>query len=277
VDVFEVEGGHTHDYFLHGDADASGTVETPLKLSPIDTLLPKGMTWTPAPNGIDTGIAAKPHWAYGHLSNLKAGAASGTITASLKSSAGPQVTVTFLAEPGSRIITGTNPAVRGAKESDSQLAQYSRPFLMLRHEASNGRSRFVAVIGKDPVAIESSNLPGGGLAIKVKRAGKVDTIEYPSLRSTERLPLAAVESDAMVLNGNAKILPAPGETIRVVTADGWVYPFTVASAEQTANGLRMHVNENLALRFDRDTHRLSLLSYPRREHTGPVTVDWLAR
>ena len=30
VDLFEVEGGRTHDYFLHGDADDAGDARRPM-------------------------------------------------------------------------------------------------------------------------------------------------------------------------------------------------------------------------------------------------------
>jgi hypothetical protein len=285
VDVFEVEGGGTHDYFLHGDADASGVVEASVPLSPLATLLPQNVEWRPARNGGDTGAAAKTYWAYGHLHNLQTAKVNGTVRVALKSNAGPAVRVTLIAEPGSQLVTGSNPAVRGAKENDSDLDQYSRPFLMLRHEAANGHSRFVAVL--EPVAgtskiesVERTELPGGGLSIKVKRAGKTDAIEYrqdkpPSLRTFERLPLAAVEVDSLLLEGHAKSLPSSGDVLRVITADGWVYPFTIAAAEQTAKGLRVRVAEIPAFRFDRASNKLFLRSFPRREHSGAVYGDWL--
>ncbi len=287
VDVFEVEGGRTHDYFLHGDADASGVAEASVPLSALETLLPKNVEWRPARNGGDMAASTKPHWAYGHLHNLQTAKVNGAMSVTLKSNAGPAVRVTLLAEPGSQIVTGSNPAVRGARENDSDLDQYSRPFLMLRHEAANGRSRFVVVL--EPVtsapAIESAEraeLPGGGLAIKVKRAGKIGVIEYhmnkpPSLRASERLPLASVEADSFLLEGQAKNPPVAGETIRVLTSDGWVYPFTVASAELTVKGLRVRVNEIPALHYDRTRMNLSLRSFPQREHSGAVYADWLAR
>ena len=287
VDVFDVEGGHTHDYFLHGDADSSGVAEVAVPLSPLATLLPKEVEWRPARNGGDTGASAKPHWAYGHLRNLRSAKVNGTVSVSIKSNAGPAVRATLLAETDSQIVTGSNPAVRGAQENDSDLDQYSRPFLMLRHDAVNGRSRFVAVL--EPVtgasrieSVERVELPGGGFAIKVKRAGVVDVIEYhadkpPSLRASERLALRAVEAGALQLEGRAKSMPVAGEIIRVVTADGWVYPYTIAAAEQTPNGVRVRVVEGPSLRFDRAGNRLSLLSFPQREHHGAVYADWLAQ
>ncbi|MCA9133366.1 MAG: heparinase II/III family protein, partial [Planctomycetales bacterium] len=42
VDVFDVLGGQTHDYFLHGDADQPTSLTTTLPLAPLATLLPPG-------------------------------------------------------------------------------------------------------------------------------------------------------------------------------------------------------------------------------------------
>ncbi len=39
VDLFEVKGGETHDYFLHGSADESGEIQTDSELSALDTTL----------------------------------------------------------------------------------------------------------------------------------------------------------------------------------------------------------------------------------------------
>jgi len=272
VDVFEVEGGTVHDYFLHGDADASGAVETKLSLAPLASLLPGGFAWAPAPNGIDTAVSAKQHWAYGHLSALRSGEAAGVVSAVIKSGAGPSIYVTFVAEPGSQLVTGMNPAVRGAKESDSQLDKYSRPFLMLRHKAGNGRSRFVAVISNEPVEVAAS-----GNSIKVTHQGRVESIDIRASRPAEKLELSAIEAGELVLNGRAKVLPRAGETIRMVTADGWVYPFTVVAANQADQQVRVRIAESLAFQFDSGARHLSLRAYPRREHTGAVSVDWLAR
>ena len=77
------------------------------------------------------------------------------------------------------------------------------------------------------------------------------------------------------MEGEAKTLPVAGDVIRVVTANGWAYPFTIVSSEQASSRVRVRVVETPALRYDREGNKLSLRSFPQREHTGPVYVDWL--
>src|SRR5207302_370679 len=71
VDLFEVQGGHTHDYFLHGDADAPSSVSADLKLEPMPTLLPPGFDWKPTQNEGESQRAAEPNYAYGFLRDLR--------------------------------------------------------------------------------------------------------------------------------------------------------------------------------------------------------------
>ena len=75
VDVFDVEGGGTHDYFLHGDADHPTVVTTALECKPLATLLPPGLDWKPPRNIGDVNRVRHSHYAYGFLRNLKAASA----------------------------------------------------------------------------------------------------------------------------------------------------------------------------------------------------------
>jgi hypothetical protein len=45
------------------------------------------------------------------------------------------------------------------------------------------------------------------------------------------LSLRAVEGDALVMAGDSGPLPSAGDVVRLLTADGWVYPYTVVAAE----------------------------------------------
>ena len=286
VDVFEVEGGNTHDYFLHGDADAGGTAETALPLDPLDTLLPAGMSWRAARNEGEVGLAAQQWWAYGYLRHLRAGAAPAGVPlqVTLRSGGRGGLRAILLPEEGSRLVVGDDPAVRGAKEDDARLDACTRPFLMLRRQAAGGRSVFVAVLEpfeSEPsiTAVERVDAPAGTVSLRITRNGaaEVATVspDAPPGRSFESLPLAAMEADALVVSGAAESRPRTGEILRLKTADGWVYPFTVAGAEAVDGGLRIRVEEGGGMAFDPAAGSLRLTAYPQRSHNGPIDVEWM--
>jgi hypothetical protein len=205
----------------------------------------------------------------------------------------PGLRVTLLPEAASRLVLGENPSIRGAGEDDSKLDAHTRPFLLLRREVQGGRSLFAAVIepyGEAPfiTSVERIDLPGAELAVRVALAGREDLIalgpgERLAVRAgdftlalgvAERLRLEAVEGDALVLAGTVEAPPAAGQVVRLVTADGWVYPYTVVSTEPAEGTLRVRVAEGPGLALDAARERLRLSAFPQREHSGAVWVEW---
>lgn len=185
ADIFDVVGGRTHDYFLHGDADKSTTVATELKRLPLANLLPPGFTWQPTRNEGEAGRASEPHYAYGFLRNLtSADAPTGVplpVAFRPADGAGPAFRATLLPEAGSRLIVGENPAVSQAGEDDAQLDKFMRSFVALRHETSDGHSRFAAVL--EPYAkisfidsVERVANTGTALVLKVRIGDRTDLI-----------------------------------------------------------------------------------------------------
>ncbi len=334
VDLFEVEGGHTHDYFLHGDADNAATVSTVIDLAPLETLLPPNFRWEPTRNEGEAGRAKEPHYAYGFLRNLHAAPlpidTTVPVNFRLASNAGSGLRVFLLPEAGSRLITGKNPSIRPAGENDARLEQFSRPFMALRHETTDGRSAFVSVLepyGETPLvtSVERIPMPNGAIAVRVQTGERTDTIvvsattqvslpvgkETTAFQGTvgvlsvrgesvehayalgeggwtrgdfhlanagpRSAPLRSVEADALVVENIRTPLPEPGNIVRVMTADSWVYPFTVVAAESRADTLRIRVAEGPGITFDTAAQRLSLTSFPQREHLGAVRVEWASR
>ncbi|HWQ55263.1 MAG TPA: heparinase II/III family protein [Bryobacteraceae bacterium] len=286
VDIFEVDGGRVHDYFLHGDTDFGGTAQTPLPLEPLLTLLPEGFSWRAAQHEGEARLAAETWWGYGYLRNLRAAAApSGVpLCVTLRSAGGGGLGVILLPEEGSRLVLGEGPAVRGAKEDDARLDDFSRPFMMLRHDAAKGRSTFVAVLepfasAPEITSVQRVKAPEGTVSLRIVAGGRTELVTYtpdaPNGRATERLPLIAVEADALLVAGSPKALPRPGEVVRLITGDGWVYPYHVAGAEIAASGVRIRLAEGPGLVFDGASARVRLTAYPQREHTGPAAVEWL--
>jgi hypothetical protein len=69
--------------------------------------------------------------------------------------------------------------------------------------------------------------------------------------------------------------PLPNDVIRLVTADGWVYPFTVVSTEPAGDALRIKVLETPAMELDAARKTFELKCFPGRTHEGAVSVEWL--
>jgi len=187
VDVFEVAGGQQHDYFLHGSADEPQTlavqlagVRSPLK--PLDTLLPEGVAFSRPRNEMETSPIAEPGFAYGYLEGLGglAVTADGVAQVTYADSAGtPQLSAHLAAQAGDTLVTGQNPAVRGAGEDDGKLDDRRRQFCMLRRQGSD--SVFAAVL--EPLSpapgtaeVRVLSIPGTRMALEVRIGERRDLI-----------------------------------------------------------------------------------------------------
>ena len=97
------------------------------------------------------------------------------------------------------------------------------------------------------------------------------------LKSTAacKTPLVAIEPGTLIVNGNATVSPEPNTIVKITAQDGWNYPYTVKNARRDGELLRIEVVELTAMELDAKSNRLKLLSFPQREHTGDVQVQWM--
>lgn len=258
VDVFEVAGGSTHDYFLHGDADLPGPVEIQGASTPIPTLTP----WQETANENERHRIREANYAYGFLKDqreraiLKGDPVEARFPGSL--------TAILLPEPGDRFITGWNPAIRGAREDESLLPGGRRGFLRWRRNAS--ASTFIAVFALSPGRLSAARTPKG---LRVTWNGRAEDIELSpdglriaalqyELKPARSAPLLGISNGTVRVEGS--IQPPPGTLLRLVTADGWIYP--------------VNQPQDAVLRYDPPSKKLELLRFPQRAHTGPVRVEW---
>ena len=240
VDLFEVTGGKVHDFFLHGDADAPGVLETAAQMAPAPSLLPVGMKWEATRNEGESDRILEPWYAYGFLRNLRECAATSlTETLTFRPSAGSATGVrVHLAqpEPGTRLYVGGNPAIRGADEDDSRLDSFLRPFAMLRHEAA-GRdgSAFLTVIEPfsgptRPLQVRRLSPVKGAHRLEIREGDRVDLISVHSGRDADlREARLSVESRSpgraprgyvlnTTLGGSSRlsaVRPQPGKLLAV--------------------------------------------------------------
>ncbi|MHB8994090.1 MAG: heparinase II/III domain-containing protein [Armatimonadota bacterium] len=179
VDVFRVKGGGQHDYFLHGSADEPQTLAVAdTSLQPLTSLVPAGVTFTPSTNEqtahMETGQA------YGYLRDLKqTGLTTDTLVDLTYQGDKAGLQVFALAKAGDQLITGSNPAVRGAASDDSKLDQYRRQFAMLRRQG--GDSLFVSIIAPfgEQRALQSAKLvelPGAEVALEIELGTRKDLV-----------------------------------------------------------------------------------------------------
>ena len=331
IDHFEVAGGHTHDYFLHGDADVESYVSTEIELQPLATLLPPAFKWKATRNEGEAGRAAEPNYAYGFFRELRTAEIPDReaipIAFRAASDLGPGLRVTLLPEASSQLVIGLNPAIRPAGEDDAKLDEFHRPFMLVRREAKESPSNFVSVVEPYEGApfldsVERIDLPDGAIAVRVVIGERTDVIvmgaktavtiptgqqvatfqgDYGVLSllgeeiehafsvgeggwsrggyhlassGPRSVPLQAAEAGTLVLATTSLPAPEKGDIVRVITSDGWTYPYTLAGAETRGEELWLQVSEGPGFQYDAKTQRLQFASFPQRKHSGTVRVEW---
>ncbi len=180
LDVFQVEGGHLHDYLLHGSADVAQTLSADIELSPRGTLVPTGVQFTAGRNEQDFNSA--PGHAYGYMRDLQSTRVDDTRLVRVdyrNTDDAVGLRVYTVAEAGDEVVLGTAPSVRQAGSDDGLLDQYHRGFSMLRREG--GASLFASVIvpfADEPVldGVKLVDIPGAELAIELTVGGRTDLI-----------------------------------------------------------------------------------------------------
>ncbi|MBW7893128.1 MAG: heparinase II/III family protein, partial [Chitinophagaceae bacterium] len=141
VDRFDVKGGKTHDWFLHGMCEQEGKLETSVVLSnPIETLVPEWAGKEKPQTQYDTD--PRRFHPYSFLRKIKTGTAVSQWTATWRYE-GCGLRSHVFSEPETEVFCFQSPSVRLAKEDDNKLEDYFRNGLMQRHVGES--STFIAV------------------------------------------------------------------------------------------------------------------------------------
>ena len=93
----------------------------------------------------------------------------------------------------------------------------------------------------------------------------------------QRSPLLRIDDTALVVMAAGESPPQSGDIVRLLTSDGWVYPFNVRSAAVRQDELVIAVAEPPRMEFDAAQRRLKLEAFPQRRHTGDVVLEWQPR
>lgn len=239
VDVFEVRGGRTHDYALHGPTVFDSTAETDLQLEPMPgerPLLEPGETWSD-----DTRKCA-----YGVFTNVRNGSAKEDFAvtfklvkpyerplfhpndrykadasfhyavdpASYRDRLDIGVRTHFVGGAGDRqLFLAESPSLIRSGLGGSDLTEkLKRPSLLLRRQGDEGlTSIFVAVhepfYGQPKITavrrLKTSEAPDGSVALQIDSASGTDII----LLSLDGAHLVRTESASM--NGCAALISTP--------------------------------------------------------------------
>lgn len=150
VDVFEVEGGTTHDYSVHGSVFGDMVGQCSLSMQRMEgarPLLEKGDKW------VDPGVKASgfsfPSSKYGLMRKVDRAMANKDFNVTFAygddKSAGTRIHM--LTDPSMEIFLGETPALRLAGNyADGKVYDWKMPQLIARRSGENGlRSTFVAV------------------------------------------------------------------------------------------------------------------------------------
>lgn len=212
VDVFEVAGGEVHDYFLHGSADVSQTLEVSLPTAPRGTLVPEGVEFVAGTN--EQHITTTAGHAYGYLTDLQAASVADRQVLRLEyrnTDDNVGLVAYTVGMPGDELVIGQAPSIRQAGSDDSRLDDYHRRFAMLRR--AGGSSLFVSVIAPfadDPVVedVRLVELPGAALALEVTAGERTDLVLIGAAGLDARWRDAPLQAD-----GELAVLATDGQTV----------------------------------------------------------------
>lgn len=175
LDRFDVEGGDTHDWFLHGNADQEGTLEISIPIShPIKTLVPSwGADKMPSTQG-DVDFTGKRFHAYAFLKDVQSGKANSPWTATWRYGQSGLRTHN-LSTKDTEVFRFRSPAIRPAKEDNNKLDNFMRSGIMQRHKGR--KSSFLAL--HEPFSkktwIDKVSLDGDEIVVWYKLKGKLVT------------------------------------------------------------------------------------------------------
>lgn len=144
VDIFRVKGGKTHDWLLHGSADADMTAECSLPLTPR-----KGTMLEPDEKWVEPIGESSRFPPYGLIREVREGKTDGAFNATFRytdAEASASVRVHLLGGASTEVFLGRSPRVRPAEGDDRKVYDYWMPQLVVRRRGSAPlSSTFVAV------------------------------------------------------------------------------------------------------------------------------------
>ncbi|MCK5802877.1 MAG: heparinase II/III family protein, partial [Lentisphaeria bacterium] len=300
IDIFEVRGGHQHDYLLLGsvDEDSTATVDG-VDLKHFDgTLLNEGVKFqlpkdyrTPNPAG----------HAFGFFTDLQAGDVTGaTVTLDMRLDATPTIGTRTIIAPGpnTTIYLGRVPSVRRARESNGLLDRDKAPAWCIRRQGDELRSTFVAihepVKGEPKLRSLTVERDGDSLQLRIDR-GAHGTDRFaigPKIQLTRQsgrtITIALGWSGTVHRHGREEgdgfrgwfdiaesVNTDHAGILLIHFADNTQRAFNLVRGERTMTGTRLYVREDPG--FDVKEGKVTLTSCPQRVIDGAALRYSLSR
>jgi len=281
VDYFDVEGGATHDYFLHGCADEEGVLETSIALDrAVASLVPEWGGTKPHTGEDCLDTSGETRHAYVFLRNVQAAEAGQPCTATWRYGEAGLRSHLF-PEPGSVLHRFQAPSIRKARQDDAKLDAYMLNGIMQRHTGGVSRFRAVHVPFKGAPWVDEATCEDD--TFTVVYGDVTDTVRCTEDRVTvassagwEYDSGAAVSGTILSVerDGTSRFLtdgPAPdAHLVRVDFGGKRRMMFRVASTEDKA----LVLAEDPGFAYDASADAARFLYHPHETLPGPLT--WTA-
>ncbi|WP_276363654.1 heparinase II/III family protein [Daejeonella sp. H1SJ63] len=229
IDRFDVRGGTTHDWFLHGMCEEEGVFESSIPVNTsVTTLVPSWGGTAKPKNQYEADNEGKRIHAYSYLRDIKTAEADKSWTATWRYQ-NSGLRTHNISQAGTKIYTFKAPSVRLADENDNKLDDYMRLGYMQRHEG--GQSSFIAV--HEPFKTNPW---------------------IKSVKAAEDTYIITYELEGKTVQDRVKI---NGDRVQVVSGAGWKYD----SGGEVKGGVKdlVNINEKWTLKTDRTVPDVSFV------------------
>jgi hypothetical protein len=172
VDLFDVEGGASHDWFLYGMCEEEGDLKFSIAADKkLSTLVPEWGGNQMPKNQYDVDLKGTRFHSYSFLRDIQSGNTNGYWTATWRY-AQSGLRSHNLSQTGTEVYHFRSPSIRMAEEDNNKLDNYMRNGIMQRH--NGGKSSFLSIhepFTKD-TWIDSVYRRGDEIIVKYKLNGK---------------------------------------------------------------------------------------------------------
>ena len=285
IDRFDVEGGTTHDWFLHGSREVTGTLETSIAVeTPVATLVPSWGGRGVYKGESDTDLVGTKFHAYDFLREVRSAPAGGAVAATWRYGT-PALRTHLFPPPASTLYRFVSPSVRAADEDDANLEKQMSLGLMLRHAGPS--SSFLAV--HEPFSgtpwITSTTVSDGRVEIRYTPAGGgevTDTIRFTSGTVTVESTAGWRYDSGVALDARVTALDREGGVF-ALTLDRAVPPAAFVRVDfpggparvyrvRSVDGPRLLLEEDPGFELDAATGKATFLYFPHDSFDGPLTA-----
>jgi hypothetical protein len=280
LDVFDVEGGTTHDFFLHGSSDELGEIfTTPTLQTKIETLVPEWGGRGKYDHQYQGDSDGKTYHTYDFLRQITMSPVNGPCAVQWRVG-DVNLRAHLITQPGSELYTYQSPTIRNTKEDDNKVDDFQGWGMMLRH--AGPASRFVAVYEpfRDATGAWVDAVDVTNNQFTVRYGGVTDTISLDADRVRVQSSAgwrydsgAPFSGKVAAISGAGRVaveLDAPPPALRALRlmlpgGDSFVYPV------ESVEGKSVILAADPGLAYDAAASRVDFLAFPQISQQGSVS------